>query len=160
MGTDTAPPGSAISVPTLTVSPTLTTGLAGAPMCMDMGIVTVFGGSIRTADVLAVFFLWGTCTPLREKAILSVTFLLFYTPRQCRLRMYIQIKVYNIFVSLSRVLPYFSPIIRTFQQILTFSNHFRHLTRQTSILKSPLLGQSFCKNGVADKRSFPLYKNS
>ena len=62
-GEDTNPPGLAMSCPTLTASPGFTTGSAGAPMCMDMGIVTDPGAGIRTGAIPAVFFLWGTWTP-------------------------------------------------------------------------------------------------
>ena len=45
-------------------------------MCMDIGIVTVAGGSMWATGVFWVFFLWGTCTPRRENAML---FYLSYT---------------------------------------------------------------------------------
>ena len=47
-------------MPTFTVSPRRTTGLAGLPICMDIGIATVLGGAIRTGCCCAVFFLCGT----------------------------------------------------------------------------------------------------
>ena len=53
----------AMSWPTFTVSPGFTAGTAGAPMCMDMGIVTAAGTGILTAAMSAVFFLCGTRTP-------------------------------------------------------------------------------------------------
>ena len=55
MGEDTKPPASAILVPTFTVSPGFTVGVAGRPMCMDMGIFTTLGGGIRTGAMSAVF---------------------------------------------------------------------------------------------------------
>ena len=76
MGADTKPPASAISWPTFTVSPALTTGLAGAPMCMDMGTVTTAGTGMRTGGRSAVFFLWGTCTPCNFTLPSSLTSIL------------------------------------------------------------------------------------
>ena len=60
IGAEMYPSASAIRVPTLTSSPRLTTGFAGLPMCIDIGIATVFGGSSRTGGSCAVFFLCGT----------------------------------------------------------------------------------------------------
>ena len=54
-GEETKPPASPIRCPTLTRSPALTSGFAGAPMCMDMGMVTMDGQSIATAGMSAVF---------------------------------------------------------------------------------------------------------
>ena len=62
-GADTKPPALPISWPTLTLSPGLTTGMAGAPMCMDIGISTVSGMGRRSAASSAVFLRFGTCTP-------------------------------------------------------------------------------------------------
>lgn len=64
-GDETKPPGSPMSCPTPTWSPTATTQLAGLPMCIDSGMVTVAGGGIFTACMPAVFFLCGICTPFR-----------------------------------------------------------------------------------------------
>ena len=58
MGADIKPPASAMSCPTFTVSFTLTTGLAGAPMFMDMGTVITAGTGIRAGAQSTVFFLW------------------------------------------------------------------------------------------------------
>ena len=59
-GEEIYPSASPILVPTLTSSPRLTSTLAGLPMCIDIGIVTVLGGSGRTGGSEAVFFLCGT----------------------------------------------------------------------------------------------------
>ncbi len=63
MGADIKPPASAMSCPTFTVSFTLTTGLAGAPMFMDMGTVITAGTGIRAGAQSTVFFLWGAWIP-------------------------------------------------------------------------------------------------
>ena len=74
-GAPTYPPGTAISVPTSTWSPGLTTQLAGRPMLMLRGMVTMAGGGILTGGISAVFFLCGICTPLRSfNDILSTSF--------------------------------------------------------------------------------------
>ena len=77
IGEETAPTPSAINVPTLTRSPTLTIGFAGAPICMDVGSVTDFGAGIYTAEVFSVFFLWGTWIPFKKKDMNEPTFLWF-----------------------------------------------------------------------------------
>ena len=63
MGADMNPPASAIIWPTFTSSPGLTTGLAGAPMFMDMGTVITGGTGRRTGTRSTVFFLWGAWMP-------------------------------------------------------------------------------------------------
>lgn len=54
-------------VPTMTVSPFLTTGSAGAPMCMDMGMTTCSGTGILLVGCPAVAFVCGTAAPLAER---------------------------------------------------------------------------------------------
>ena len=53
MGAETKPPASAIIVPTFTLSPRATTGLAGAPMCCESGKTACAGnaaGVVFTSD--------------------------------------------------------------------------------------------------------------
>jgi hypothetical protein len=45
------------------MSPAFTTGFAGAPMCIFIGMTTLAGAGIRTGSISAVFFLCGACTP-------------------------------------------------------------------------------------------------
>ena len=63
----TKPPALPISVPTRTVSPFLTTGSAGAPMCISMGMITCSGTGILTVGCAAVPFSWGTAAPFAER---------------------------------------------------------------------------------------------
>ena len=53
-------PHPANKLPTFTSSPTFTTGCAGAPICITIGIVTDFTSVIRTQGLSCVFFLCGT----------------------------------------------------------------------------------------------------
>ena len=62
-GEETKPSASAMRCPIFTYSPTFTSGRAGVPMCMDMGMVTDFGQSMMTAGRSAVFLWCGTWTP-------------------------------------------------------------------------------------------------
>ena len=63
----TKPPALPIKVPTITGSPFLTTGSAGAPMCIDIGITTFSGTGIWTVAIPAVAFSCGTTAPLAER---------------------------------------------------------------------------------------------
>ena len=56
---------SPIICPTETESPTLTTGVQGAPMCCCMGRMTRSGEGMRTGSISAVFLLCDTLTPPR-----------------------------------------------------------------------------------------------
>lgn len=51
----------------MTVSPFLTTGSAGAPMCIDMGMTTCSGTGILLVGCPAVAFACGTAAPLAER---------------------------------------------------------------------------------------------
>ena len=51
----------------MTVSPFLTTGSAGAPMCIDMGMTTCSGTGILLVGCPAVAFTCGTAAPLAER---------------------------------------------------------------------------------------------
>ena len=51
----------------MTVSPFLTTGSAGAPMCIDMGMTTCSGTGILLVGCPAVAFVCGTAAPLAER---------------------------------------------------------------------------------------------
>ena len=62
-GEETNPPALPISWPTLTASPAFTTGTAGIPMCIDMGMVTCAGVAIRSGAFPAVFLWCGSFTP-------------------------------------------------------------------------------------------------
>ena len=63
----TKPPALPMSVPTMTVSPFLTTGSAGAPMCICIGMTTCWGTGICTVAMPAVAFSCGTRAPLAER---------------------------------------------------------------------------------------------
>ena len=69
IGTETNPPHSAILSPIATTSPTFTVGVAGAPICIDKGIVTELTSVRHAAGLSAVFFLCGVLTPFKKKDI-------------------------------------------------------------------------------------------
>ena len=46
-------------------------GRAGAPICIDIGIVTVCGAGICTTGLFFVFFLCGKRTPCKNEAIFN-----------------------------------------------------------------------------------------
>ena len=55
IGADTFCSLSPTTCPTATVSPTLTVGIQGAPICWDMGSRIFSGGGITTVSLSAVF---------------------------------------------------------------------------------------------------------
>ena len=72
IGAETKASESPITCPTVTVSPFFTVGVQTPPICCCIGIVTIFGGSIKTLSYSAVFLLWGTLTPPLNFAIALV----------------------------------------------------------------------------------------
>ena len=72
MNADTKPPGSATTWPTFTLSPTATTGFAGAPMCWDMDRYTVgASGSCSIAHSREILLSCGW-TPPMENVLLPI----------------------------------------------------------------------------------------
>ena len=82
-GAETKAGASPTICPTVTLSPTATQGLQGAPMCRDMGITTRAGGGSSSIGFLLVAAFWslGWMPPKKDCAISSPHSLFSHGPQ-------------------------------------------------------------------------------